>query len=39
MFPRPKEEESKDDFWVTGVLDKHTGEVISATIGRTSQLE
>jgi hypothetical protein len=39
MIARPKEGESKDDFWVNGVLDKRTGKVISAAIGRTSPLE
>jgi hypothetical protein len=39
VFARPKEGESTDDFWVKGVLDKRTGKVISATIGRTSQPE
>jgi len=29
-----QEEEDKDQFWINGVLDKHTGEVISASIGR-----
>ena len=36
---RDKEEEDKDQFWINGVLDKRTGEVISATIGRRSQPE
>jgi hypothetical protein len=31
--------EDKDQFWVNGILDKHTGEVISATIGRRSRQE
>jgi hypothetical protein len=39
MFANPKEGESKDEFWVNGTLDKHTGVVISAAIGRISQLE
>jgi hypothetical protein len=39
MIARPEERQSKDDFWVTGTLEKRTGKVISATIGRTSQLE
>ena len=34
---RDKEEE--DQFWINGVLDKRTGEVISASIGRISQPE
>jgi hypothetical protein len=40
---RPPDEggdkEEKDQFWINGILDKHTGEVISATIGRISQQE
>jgi hypothetical protein len=39
MVARPEERQSKDDFWVNGTLEKRTGKVISATIGRTSQLE
>jgi hypothetical protein len=31
--------EDKDQFWINGTLNKHTGEVISATIGRRSQPE
>ncbi len=31
--------EDKDQFWINGILDKHTGEVISATIGRRSRPE
>jgi hypothetical protein len=33
------DKEQKDQFWINGILDKHTGEVISAAIGRISQLE
>ena len=39
MNARPKEGESKDDFWVNGVLDKRTGKVFAATIGRMTQPE
>jgi hypothetical protein len=39
MIARPEERQSKDDFWVNGTLDKRTGKVISAAIGRISQLE
>jgi hypothetical protein len=39
VFAGPKEGESIDDFWVKGVLDKRTGKVISAAIGRIPQLE
>jgi hypothetical protein len=39
MIASPKERESENDFWVKGVLDKRTGKVISATIGRMPQLE
>jgi len=31
--------EDKDQFWINGILDKHTGEVISVTIGRRSPLQ
>ena len=31
--------EDKDQFWINGVLDKRTGKVISASIGRISQSE
>ena len=36
---KEEEEEDKDQFWINGVLDKRTGEVISASIGRRSQPE
>jgi hypothetical protein len=38
MIARPKAGDSKDDFWVNGTLDKRTGVVISASIGRILQL-
>jgi hypothetical protein len=31
--------EDKEKFWINGVLDKRTGKVISASIGRISQSE
>jgi hypothetical protein len=30
----PKKEHTKDQIWLSGILDKSTGRVISATIGR-----
>ena len=32
----PKKEHTKDQIWFSGILDKSTGQVISATIGRTT---
>jgi hypothetical protein len=32
----PKKEHTKDQIWFSGILDKSTGRVISATIGKTT---
>jgi hypothetical protein len=41
IFTPPDEwgDKGEDQFWINGVLDKRSGKVISATIGRLSQLE
>jgi len=39
MRTPPDEGADKDQFWMNGVLDRRIGKVISAAIGRISQLE